>query len=487
MQSINIKADHPLPTIPEFEFVLDVDNLSSKINRIFYKSTGDCIIILNKGNAILLNEIKYKYIEFAKEEDIGLIFYWDEVEKEKATSDMRRRPGSNYYSNLLGLIVKKQALELAGPLDEKFETCYFFEEWIWRIKRVGFNVHHHIKNEKRLESPNSPRQINDYFPSAIADCLRWERKKSGPGGMFKAALKLTVENLRFPSIRNIPVIIRHFFRNIPWPDPQFSDFSNEDEKSSNYLTSKSFWNKHWTAFSIPCEPDLTYPSYRSYDKIFKRYLPVDPNYQAVEIGCCPGLWLVYLAKTFQYKPNGIEWLEAGIHLANKNLEAFGLKGDIIQGDFFKMPLAQNKYDCVISMGFIEHFTDMDITFDRHIEILKPGGTLILAVPNFRGLNYYLQKFFNCDFLNAHNCAIMKESYIGNMLDKRKMKKLFLGTVCGFDPLMINFSGKRNWLFQLFYMIFAKTVIALRRRLGFSDTINASWLSCAILAIYKKPD
>jgi SAM-dependent methyltransferase len=52
------------------------------------------------------------------------------------------------------------------------------------------------------------------------------------------------------------------------------------------------------------------------------------------------------------------------------------------GDFFK-PFPLGNFDAVCSFGFIEHFDDSKLVVDKHVEILKEGGHLIITVPNIK--------------------------------------------------------------------------------------------------------
>jgi 2-polyprenyl-3-methyl-5-hydroxy-6-metoxy-1,4-benzoquinol methylase len=41
---------------------------------------------------------------------------------------------------------------------------------------------------------------------------------------------------------------------------------------------------------------------------------------------------------------------------------------------------------VISFGFIEHFDNPENVIQKHLDLLKPGGILIVGVPNFTGIH-----------------------------------------------------------------------------------------------------
>ena len=52
------------------------------------------------------------------------------------------------------------------------------------------------------------------------------------------------------------------------------------------------------------------------------------------------------------------------------------------------------FDVVMSRGFIEHFDEPSSVVDRHLDLLKPGGLLVVSIPNLRGVNGLLTRFFH---------------------------------------------------------------------------------------------
>ena len=54
-----------------------------------------------------------------------------------------------------------------------------------------------------------------------------------------------------------------------------------------------------------------------------------------------------------------------------------------------------------SFGFIEHFWNLEEVIERHVKLVKPGGTLILAAPNFRGLQYAFDRLLDAANLRRH--------------------------------------------------------------------------------------
>ena len=102
-----------------------------------------------------------------------------------------------------------------------------------------------------------------------------------------------------------------------------------------------------------------------------------PGAAVVEIGSAPGEHLVRLSETFGLVPYGIEYSAAGVEVNRAVFAARGLDPEnVIQMDFFSdecLLSCRERFDVVVSRGFIEHFADAAQVVDRHLELLKPGG------------------------------------------------------------------------------------------------------------------
>ncbi|MCP4580771.1 MAG: class I SAM-dependent methyltransferase [candidate division Zixibacteria bacterium] len=177
-----------------------------------------------------------------------------------------------------------------------------------------------------------------------------------------------------------------------------------------------------------------YPSYLLFNVFCKKYFPEDQQ-KIIEIGSAPGKNLVNLSKIFDYIPYGVEYTESGVEANRELFKKNGLDEDnIILADFFdeKFQAEYNdQFDIVMSLGFIEHFEDPRDVVEKHINLIKPGGYLLVAIPNFRGINYLLSSYFCRHTLKAHNLEIMKKKNFISLFDSGKLeivKSRFYGTL-----------------------------------------------------------
>jgi SAM-dependent methyltransferase len=126
------------------------------------------------------------------------------------------------------------------------------------------------------------------------------------------------------------------------------------------------------------------------------------------LGGFPGSFAVYARRYLGF--SNVALLDAFVdrpHLAAV-LQVNGLAAgdvDVYEGDMFKVELPE-RYDVVLSGGLVEHFVDPSEALARHHRWVKPGGTIVVTVPNFRGLNGVVQRLFDADTLATHNLDLM---------------------------------------------------------------------------------
>jgi SAM-dependent methyltransferase len=173
---------------------------------------------------------------------------------------------------------------------------------------------------------------------------------------------------------------------------------------------------------------------RAYDdhllwNIYARHRP-HRGATLVEVGSAPGEHLIALRNAFDVVPYGIEYSAPGIAVNRRAFAAAGVDpGNVIESDFFAPRLLaayRGFFDVVLSRGFIEHFADPRPVVDRHIDLLKDGGLLIVSIPNLRGLNRLLCALFHRDVLALHNLEIMALERFESLFDTARVERLHCG-------------------------------------------------------------
>jgi SAM-dependent methyltransferase len=154
-----------------------------------------------------------------------------------------------------------------------------------------------------------------------------------------------------------------------------------------------------------------------------------------EFGCYPGRYLSFLGKR-GWMVNGID-LTAAITEPRFTtwLQQEGIAtGTLNQGDALSYARSTtDRYDLVCSFGFIEHFENFLNVIELHDQILKPGGSLIITTPNFRGgIQRFLHTKFNEKALGIHYLPSMQPDVWKKKLEELGYVVKIAGYFGGFD-------------------------------------------------------
>lgn len=154
--------------------------------------------------------------------------------------------------------------------------------------------------------------------------------------------------------------------------------------------------------------------------ILEQYLPRQGK--MIELGCAPSEMLLEICMRFGLEPFGIEYSESGYRATVKEFERKKIDSSgIMQGDLTD-PEFRHQYreyfDVVYSGGLIEHFSNPIDIVGYHVELLKPGGSLVVSIPNLRAPLYrHVLSITDSTVLAIHNLDIMKRSKFESLFSK----------------------------------------------------------------------
>ncbi|WP_345948715.1 methyltransferase domain-containing protein [Mucilaginibacter sp. PAMB04274] len=190
---------------------------------------------------------------------------------------------------------------------------------------------------------------------------------------------------------------------------------------SNELTDRKFWANYWESKS-----DLAFqvPANYTFNKLLKQLLADNKIKTAIELGGFPGYYAIFLKKYFGLDTTLFDFY---VHqpilkevLTANQLHEQDVK--VIEGDLFKYQPDQ-QYDLVLSCGLIEHFNDTKDIISRHLQFLKPGGTLFITLPNFTGVNGWVQRRYDMDNYNKHNINSMNPALLADYCEQLGLKNV----------------------------------------------------------------
>lgn len=146
------------------------------------------------------------------------------------------------------------------------------------------------------------------------------------------------------------------------------------------ITDQKIWNSYWKSGGTHQINTLNLSNRAVLSRLNTSLQSAE---SIIEVGCAPGAWLRYMAEEFNLQISGIDYSEVGVQLTRENLSQAQLDVELLQLDFMEDALPKERWDVAYSMGFIEHFTDLDEVIARHARLVKPGGKVIVFAPNLK--------------------------------------------------------------------------------------------------------
>lgn len=185
--------------------------------------------------------------------------------------------------------------------------------------------------------------------------------------------------------------------------------------------------EYWEQICATVKPGIAHKSDPIRHWIELHFSPVSNTEKktCIEIGCYPGTYLAVFGE-LGYQLYGIDYCkQLDLMVASLKNKGYSL-GEFWKEDFFAF-LPEKKFDVVVSLGFIEHFTNFGEVVEKHISMVNRRGYLVIEVPNFvGGFQHWLH--LNYDKLNydRHYLPAMDvEKWIA-LLHKRNFKIIYKG-------------------------------------------------------------
>jgi SAM-dependent methyltransferase len=184
---------------------------------------------------------------------------------------------------------------------------------------------------------------------------------------------------------------------------------------TNLLTDKAFWTNYWESKTDIIEK---IPKNHTFHHQLETIIASQNTESAIELGGFPGYYAVFLKKYFNLNVTLLDYFIhppiIGALLKENVLNETDIT--LIESDLFNYQ-PEKQYDLVLSCGLIEHFNDTADIINKHIRFLKPGGTLLITLPNFKSVNGWLQKNFDFEHYNKHNICSMDINLLEDICKK----------------------------------------------------------------------
>lgn len=224
------------------------------------------------------------------------------------------------------------------------------------------------------------------------------------------------------------------------------------------MTTRQYWESVYTGQPRMRLPSLLVPTTRNLQRLLSTL--VAPGMSVLEIGFAPGKSLAYVAKVLGARVSGLDFSTQGVRFAKTLFERLGIPGDLRCEDVFATTLSPGTFDVVYSVGLIEHFDDPRALVRRHVELLKPGGTALILIPNYRDLYGRLQHYFDPENLTIHNLNIMTCDALKALAPADLLSEVETNRVGRIDPGLV--SPHKKWpapIAKAFHLVFTALGIA----------------------------
>jgi SAM-dependent methyltransferase len=177
------------------------------------------------------------------------------------------------------------------------------------------------------------------------------------------------------------------------------------------LTTREFWLNYWE--NHRADVMVSVAEKNLFTPLFENLFANKSIKTTCELGGFPGTFSVYLKRKYNIHATLLDYVIhkeiLSLFLITNGLADSDL--NIIEADLFQYS-PQQQYDLVFSVGLIEHFENTKEIISLHLKYIKPGGELLIILPNFRGINGWFQRKFDIENYNKHyiqcmNTALLK--------------------------------------------------------------------------------
>jgi len=254
------------------------------------------------------------------------------------------------------------------------------------------------------------------------------------------------------------------------------------------LTDERFWDEYWGAVTMPLEID---PSSNllggAIIEVFERYFRTREPLAMLELGGAPGQYSACLHRRLGHAITILDNSPIGCEKARENFELLGFPARVVEGDMFAPPADLGTFDVVFSLGLIEHFEDVTEAVRAHIDLVKPGGHLVLGVPNYRGLNEVVLRRLSPTFLDWHRLESMEPSTWDRFEQQLGLTRLYRGYMGGLELHTFWRNDSRKIVDRALHQgLWHLGRLLMRRELAFLRRLNSRLWSGYFMGVYRVP-
>jgi len=253
-------------------------------------------------------------------------------------------------------------------------------------------------------------------------------------------------------------------------------------------TDKAFWDAYWDSVELPLEVRKSSSLLvGAITDVFDRFLANVPPQSVLEVGGAPGQYAAYVHRRLGHSITIFDNSRVGCVKARENFNLLRIPAKVVFGDMFSPPPELSRFDFVYSLGLIEHFNDVASAVRAHARLVKPGGLLLLGVPNLRGMNKFLMGRLAPSFLARHELDTMDECVWNTFEQALGLERLYRSYIGGFEAGTFWRCESRALFDRLMHQALWYLGKALdRKSLRFLRRANSPHWSAYLIGVYRVP-
>jgi SAM-dependent methyltransferase len=254
------------------------------------------------------------------------------------------------------------------------------------------------------------------------------------------------------------------------------------------LTDERFWDEYWQAIRLPLVVDpASSLLMAAIVGVFERFLASSQPLSLLELGGAPGQYSACLLRRLGHSITILDNSPVGCEKAKENFDLLGIPARVVEGDMFAPPAELGNFDAVFSLGLIEHFVDVTEAVRAHVDLVEPGGLLILGVPNYRGLNEVVLRRLSPSFLAWHRLESMDTRTWDHFEAELGLTRLYRSFIGGFEASAFWRCDSRKILDRALH----QALWYLGRALGRKEArvlrrLNSHLWSAYLMGVYRVP-
>lgn len=255
------------------------------------------------------------------------------------------------------------------------------------------------------------------------------------------------------------------------------------------LTEQAYWDAYWRDHVPDLPVQITRsscgPHVRAILDILERWLPHDPASAVLEIGGAPGRYLSYVQKLTGGRAASLDYSPLGCELTRRNFALLNQHVSVYERDLFDAGDI-GQFDAVYSLGVVEHFDDLGAMIAAHARLVKPGGILVVGMPNFRSVNGWFAKRLNMSRYLTHNVESMRLEEWDSFERALGLERLFSGPVGGFEPHVFSAVDEGLPRRRLPLAFGARVLVYVSAAAPFLRRFNHPLLSGYLMGVWRVP-